>query len=232
MHVEFLRGIPFFKDLSDNLVSSLSSKVKTAAYKKGEYVFHESDDAKAVFFVKRGSLKIKKTTAQGKELIVCVKQSGHIFAEASLFSEPGSLYPGTAQTLTDCEVLYLLNSDLEQLIATNPTLSIEMIRFMGGQLRSFTTILQDVALLDLYSKTIKAIDRLAREFGSKTLCGVRIEIPITIQDIANIIGSTREGVSRIISKLRDQGLITIEGKHIIINNWCEFCKMFVETVEV
>ncbi|HHY72126.1 MAG TPA: Crp/Fnr family transcriptional regulator [Bacillus bacterium] len=231
MHVAFLKSIPFFKDLPDHLIGSLSTKVKTATYKKGDFIFHESDEAKATFFVKNGGIKIKKTNAQGRELIVCIKRPGNIFAEASLFSEPDCCYPGAAQTLMDSEVLYILSSDLEEFIACNPELSIEMIRFMGGQLRSFTTILQDIALLDVYSKTVKTIERLARDFGSKTNCGLKIELPITIQDLANTIGSTRESVSRIVSKLREQGLISIDSKYIIINNWCDFCKMFVETVE-
>lgn len=231
MYVEFLKSIPFFKDLPNNLIQSISSKVKLSIFKKGECIFHESDEAKAIYFVKSGIVKIKKSTSQGKELIVCIKRSGNIFAEASLFSEPGAQYPGTAQTLSDSEVLFLTNSDLEEAIAANPELSVEMIRFMGGQLRSFTSLLHDIALLDVYSKTVKAIERLAHDFGNKTTCGVKIELPITIQDIANTIGSTREGVSRVVSKLRDQGLISMEGKNIIINNWCEFCKMFVETIE-
>ncbi len=105
MHVEFLTNIPFFKDLPHNLIQSISSKVKSGAFKKGEFIFHESDEAKAIFFVKSGSVKIKKTTSQGKELIVCIKRPGNIFAEASLFSELGVQYPGTAQTLSDREVL-------------------------------------------------------------------------------------------------------------------------------
>lgn len=231
MHDDFLRNIPFLKDLSDDIISSLNAKVKTASYKKGDYIFHESDEAKAVFFVKSGVVKIKKITSNGKELIVCMKQAGDIFAEASLFGESGSFYPGTAQTLTDSEVLYFLNTDLENIIATNPSSSVEMIRFMGTQLRSFSSLLRDVALLDVYSKTVKTIERLAREFGSKTKCGVKIELPLTIQELANIIGTNRESVSRIISKLKDQGLVSIEKKNIVINNWCDFCMMFAETLE-
>lgn len=231
MYVEFLNSIPFFKDLPSNLLQSISAKVKSSVYKKGDFIFHESDEAKAIYFVKSGSVKIKKTTSQGKELIVCIKRPGHIFAEASLFSEAGEQYPGTAQTLIDSEVLYLTNLDLEEAIASNPELSVEMIRFMSGQLRSFNSLLHDIALLDVYSRTVKAIERLAREFGNKTTCGVKIELPLTIQDLAHTIGSTREGVSRVVSKLRDQELISMEGKYIIINNWCAFCKMFAETIE-
>lgn len=231
MYLEFLKGIIFFKDLPEHIIHALSTKVKTASFKKGEYIFHESDEAKAIFFVKSGLVKIKKINSQGKELIVCLKRAGDIFAEASLFCEPNTLYPGTAQTISDTEVLYLLTSDLEEVIAMNPELSVEMIRFMGAQLRSFTSVLRDIALLDVYGKTVKTIERLAREFGSKTAKGVKIEIPLSVSELANIIGSTRESVSRVLSKLREQDLVSMDEKNIIINNWCDFCQMFVETTE-
>ncbi|WP_458414332.1 Crp/Fnr family transcriptional regulator [Schinkia sp. CFF1] len=231
MLTEFLKGIVFFKDLPDHLINALAAKGKTAAFKKGDYIFHESDESKAIYFVKSGIVKIKKINPQGKELIVCIKRSGDIFAEASLFCEPGTIYPGTAQTITDAEVMFLLTSDLEEVISINPDLSIEMIRFMGGQLRSFTSILRDIALLDVYGKTVKTIERLAREFGSKTTSGVKIELPLSIQELANIIGSTRESVSRVLSKLKEQDLVSMDEKNIIINNWCDFCQMFIEQAD-
>lgn len=231
MHTEFLRGITIFRHLPDHIIHTLSSKIKTGSFKKGEYIFHESDEATAIYFVKSGIVKIKKINSQGKELIVCIKRSGDIFAEAALFCEPGTIYPGTAQMLSDGEVMYLLTTDLEEVISMNPQVSVEMIRFMSIQLRSFTSTLRDIALLDVYGKTVKTIERLAHEFGSKTHCGVKIEIPLSIQELSNIIGSTRESVSRVLSKLREQNLVTIDEKNIYINNWCDFCSMFAETAD-
>lgn len=231
MHSEFLKKISIFKSMPDHIIDILNSKIKSATLQKGDFVFHESDEAKAIYFVKSGAVKVKKINAQGKELIVCMKRTGDIFAEASLFSAPGSLYPATAQMLSSGEVTYLLTSDLEEVLSMNPDLSVEMIRFMSTQLRSFTSTLRDIALLDVYGKTVKAIEKLAREFGSKTNCGVVIELPLSIQELANIVGSTRESVSRVLSKLREQDLVTISEKNIIINNWCDFCQMFAETVE-
>lgn len=229
MNIEFLRSIPFFQNVSDNIISTLSLKVKTATYKKGEVIFSECDESKAIYFVKSGTVKIKKVNHQGKELVVCIKRPGNLFAEVSVFSKPGSTYPGTAQTLADTEVLYLLASDVEELMGTNPSFSVEMIRFMAGQLHSFSNILADVALLDVYTKTVKTIERLANDFGKRTKCGIKIELPLSIQELANIIGSTRESVSRVITKLKEQGSITFDDKKIVITNRCDFCKRFAET---
>jgi len=227
MHDEFLKSIPILKNMPEFIISNLGSKVKSASYKKGDYIFHEYEEAKAVFFVKSGIVKIKKMNHEGKEIVVGIKRIGSIFAENSLFSEPATPYYGTAQTLEHTEVLFLMTSDLEEMIAMNPSLSVEMIRLMGSELRFFTSILRDLALLDVYTKTVKTLERLAHEFGKETDNGVKIEIPLTIQDLANIIGSTRESISRVVTKLKQQGFVTIEEKTITINNWYNFSEMFM-----
>jgi CRP/FNR family transcriptional regulator len=229
VHTEFLKSIPFLQNLSNDIISLLGLKVKSASYKKGEIIFSETEEAKAIFFVKSGIVKIKKGNQQGKEFVVCMKRSGNLFAETSVFCERESTYPGTAQTLADTKVLYLLASDVEEFMRNDPRFSVEMIRFMSGQLRSFADLLSDVALLDVYGKTVKTIERLGNEFGKRTKCGVKIELPLTIQELASIIGTTRESVNRVIVKLKEQGSITFDDKKLVITNRCDFCKRFAET---
>lgn len=229
MNNQFLKSIPFLKDLPDHIIKDLSTKIKTATYKKGDFIYHESDPAKAVFFVKSGLVKIKKINHEGKEFVFSIKRSGNIFAETSLFTDKSTMYSGTAQTAEKTEVLFIQASDLEEIISMNPGLSIEVIRMMGKQLRFSTSILRDIALLDIYSKTVKTIERLAHEFGTKTNDGIKIEVPLTIQDLANIVGSTRESVSRVVSKLKKQDLVTVDEKTIIINNWDDFREMFANS---
>ena len=227
MYKQFLKGIPFLKDLPDHVIRDLSTKIKAATYKKGEFIYHETDLAKAVFFIKSGLVKIKKINHEGKEFVFSIKRAGNIFAETSLFTDKSTTYSGTAQAAEKTEVLFILASDFEEIISMNPSLSVEVIRLMGKQLRFSTSILRDVATLDIYSKTVKTIERLAREFGTKTNDEVKIEVPLTIQDLANIIGSTRESVSRVVSKLKKQDLVTVDERTIIINNWDEFREMFI-----
>lgn len=229
MYNQFLKRIPFLTDLPDHIMDNLSTKIKTASYKKGDFIYHETDLAKAVFYVKSGLVKIKKINHEGKEFVFSIKRSGGIFAETSLFTDNTTTYSGTAQAAEKTEVLFVLASDLEEIISVSPSLSIEIIRMMGKQLRFSTSILRDVALLDIYSKTVKTIERLAHEFGTKTNEEVKIEVPLTIQDLANIVGSTRESVSRVVSKLKKQELVTVNEKTIIINNWDEFREMFMNS---
>ncbi|MGM7680806.1 Crp/Fnr family transcriptional regulator [Cytobacillus sp. Hm23] len=226
MYVQMLRKINIFQDLPEQSLAFISENLKSQYFNKGEIIFSEVEEATAVFFVKSGIVRLTKGDQNGKEIVVCLKKAGDIFAEAALFSEEGTRYPATSQMLQEGEVLYLDTNHLQVELMQNPDIAVEMIRYMSRQLRSFTSIIRDIALLDVYSKTISTLDRLAKDFGIKKSKGVQIELPLTVQEFANIIGATRESVSRVFSKLKSERMIDIEEKKIIICDWNQFSTMY------
>jgi len=126
--------------------------------------------------------------------------------------------------------IFLHTEELEQELMASPEMAVHMIRYMSGQLREFTSIMRDIALLDVYAKTIKTIERLAEKFGKSKCNEVLIELPLTVQEFASLIGTSRESVSRVFSKLRKEGLIDIKSKKIIILDWCKFCQSKLKDV--
>ena len=94
---------------------------------------------------------------------------------------------------------------------------------MSEALRDMTSILRDIALLDVYTKTVKTLERLALKFGANHCNRVYIELPLTVQEFAALVGTSRESISRVFSKLKKDGVIDIKGKKIIILDWCRFC---------
>lgn len=227
MTIEFIKQIPIFKDLPNFSMELIIKKIKKLSFKKGEMIFSEMDEAKGVFFVKKGVVKLSKGDSTGKEVVVCIKKTGDLFAEACLFTEPGTCYPATAHMFIDGEVLFLKTEDLEEGLMIHPELGVEIVRYMSVQLRNLTTIVRDIALLDVYSKTISTLARLARDFGDKDQQNcVNINLQITIQEFANIIGTTRESVSRVFSKLKHDHIIEIHNKKIVICDWCKFCSIY------
>ncbi len=227
-YTEFLRGVAIFKGLPNQFIYDLSTRVRKVPYKKGNYIFQDFDEANALYFVKRGIIKVKKINAEGKELIIYIKQLGDILAEAYLFCKKGTVYHETAEALVDTEVFVLSHADLEDILTINPSACTTMVRFMGEQLHDFTAQLVDLTLLDVYSNTIKAIARLAYKIGYKVNNEMRIEIPLSIQDLAKFIGASRESVTRVIKKLREQNIITIHNRKITINSWSMFYQEYKE----
>lgn len=224
---EFLSKVEVFKDLPPQSLQLLNSRIKKMPFKKGATIMSEFEVAKGVFFVHSGIVKLTKQDEQGNELIVCMKKAGDIFAEACLFNYGEKTYPATGTMVKEGEVYFLNTDDLEQELMLSPELAVQMIRYMSEALRDLTTIMRDIALLDVYAKTVKTLERLAEKFGANRCNKMYIELPITVQEFSTLVGTSRESVSRVFSKLRKDGLIDVKEKQIIITDWCRFCSSYV-----
>jgi CRP/FNR family transcriptional regulator, cyclic AMP receptor protein len=222
---EFLGKIEVFKNLPKKSYHLLDKRILKKGYKKGAQIFSEYEEAEGVYFVHSGIVKLTKQDEQGNEIIVCIKKKGEIFAEACLFNQEGSLYPATARMIQEGEVYFLNTLDLEAELMRSPEMAVQMIRYMSESLRDMTSILRDIALLDVYTKTMKTLERLAQKFGANYSNRMYIEIPLTVQEFATLVGTSRESVSRVFSKLKKDGVIDIQGKKIIILDWCCFCAL-------
>lgn len=223
---EFLGQIEVFKNLPKQSVQLIDKRIVKKAYKKGEQIISEYEEAQGVFFVYSGIVKLTKQDEHGNEIITCIKKKGEIFAEACLFNAEGMCYPATATMIQEGEVYFLNTDDLEQELALSPEMSVQIIRYMSEQLRDMTSILRDIALLDVYMKTIRTLERLAEKFGANRCNKMYIELPITVQEFSTLVGTSRESVSRVFSKLKKDGIIEIKGKTIVITDWCKFCSLF------
>lgn len=219
---DFLNQIEIFKTLPEEQVILIDKQIKRMRFKKGDVIMSEFDKGMGVFFVHSGIVKLTKQDEQGNELIVCIKKKGQIFAEACLFND-GETYPATGTMVQDGEIYFLNTEDLEQELLLSPKMAVQMIRYMSGSLREMTTLMRDIALLDVYTKTMKTLERLANQFGKNHCNQVTIEIPLTVQEFSTLIGTSRESVSRVFSKLRKDNLIEIKNKQIVILDWCRFC---------
>ncbi|MCL6572032.1 MAG: Crp/Fnr family transcriptional regulator [Bacillus sp. (in: Bacteria)] len=223
-HKDLLRKIVIFKNLSQKSLSIIEERMETLMLKKGEQVISENEIAKGVYFVHSGTVKLTKQDEFGNEIIVCIKQQGDVFAEACLFTQKTEHYPATAAMLQDGKVFFLDKLELEQDLYSNPELAMQMIRYMSDALREMTSTLRDVALLDVYAKTVKTLERLGKKFNNGQNRW-NIEIPLTVQEFATVVGTSRESVSRVFSKLKKEGLIDLKSRKIIILDWCRLCTL-------
>ncbi|WP_237562982.1 Crp/Fnr family transcriptional regulator [Bacillus dakarensis] len=219
---EFLGKIEVFRNLPRQSIQLIDKRIRKMSFRKSEKIMSEFEMAKGVFFVHSGIVKLTKQDEHGNELIVCIKKKGEIFAEACLFNN-GETYPATGTMIKEGEVYFLNTADLEQELLLSPELAVQMIRYMSDSLRDMTSIMRDIALLDVYTKTMKTLERLAERFGANRCNQMFIELPLTVQEFSTLVGTSRESVSRVFSKLKKDGLIEIKEKHIIILDWCRFC---------
>jgi CRP/FNR family transcriptional regulator, cyclic AMP receptor protein len=223
---EFLGKIEIFKELPSESIQLIDKRIIKKSYLKGERIMSEYDVAKGVYFVHSGIVKLTKQDEHGNELIVCIKKKGEIFAEANLFNQTGQTYPATGTMVQDGEIYFLNTDDLEQELLYSPEMAVQIIRYMSESLRDMTSILRDIALLDVYSKTVRTLERLAEKFGANHCNRMHLELPITVQEFSTLVGTSRESVSRVFSRLKKEGIIEITGRKIVIVDWCKFCSLY------
>lgn len=207
---------------------SLESKAILKSYRRERYIFHSFETADRIFFIKEGIARVIKISSTGKKMIMEYKKAGDCVGLETLFLPDDELYDISLLTMTDVKVESIQRKDFEYFMINSPELAIDVIRQMGTRYRAMSTILRDYTLNDIYGKTVKTLEQLGNDYGYsiKENC-VLIDLPLTNRELSNIIGSSRETVCRVMNKLKEAGIISIEHKRIKINNWSTFC-LFAE----
>ncbi len=212
--LQLLRKIPLFSELSDSQLDRLSQVIIDRQYRKNQIIFGEGDPGEALFLLKTGKIKLTKTTPDGREQILAFRSAGEIFAEVVLFD--GGAYPATAEIIEDARVGIIRNQDIERIILDNVDIAISLLKIMSKRLRHAQTSLKDIALKDVYGRLASTLLKLASEHGLKSEAGTKISLNLTHQDLANMIGTSRESVNRVISEWRKEGVLDAQRGEITI----------------
>ncbi|HNR04953.1 MAG TPA: Crp/Fnr family transcriptional regulator [Bacillota bacterium] len=211
---DYLRQISIFSELEGEFLEKIYQISRVRKYKKGRIIFMEGEPGEAFFYIKSGLVKISKLSRDGREHILHVLNEGHVFAEVTLFSN--TEYPATAEVLEDAEIGIIKNEDLEKVIKENPDLSLQLIKYLNKRLVEAHMKIRNLALYDTYERTAQALVKLAEDYGKKSSKGVNLDINISRQELANIVGTTRETVIRALTAFKKEHLIGIEKNTITI----------------
>lgn len=209
-----LRKIFLFTSLSERELAIIEGLILDRPYAKGSFIILEGEPGEALFLIRSGRIKIFKTAPDGREQILNILRQGSVFAEVVLFD--GGAYPASAQALEDSLVGQLRNEDMEMMLKQHPLLAIKMLRIMSGRLRRAQGLIGDLALQDAYGRLAGLLLRAARQQGQRTPEGIVMQITLTRQEMANMVGTSRETVARILSRFQQEGVLRIERNRFII----------------
>lgn len=210
------------------LPSSLENKTIVKSYRKERYIFQGFESADRIFFIKEGIAKIIKFSSSGKKMIMEYKKAGDCVGLETLFQPADEIYDFSLLAVTNVKVDIIQRKDFEFFMVDSPELSMDVIRQMGTRCKTMSTLLRDYTLNDIYGKTVKTIEQLGNDYGHLIKeNAMLIDLPLTNQELSHIIGSSRETVSRVMSQLKESGMISMEHKRIKIDNWSSFC-LFAE----
>jgi CRP/FNR family transcriptional regulator, cyclic AMP receptor protein len=214
----FINNIPVFSVLPTEQRDQLATIIQTIKTTKGEVLFREYDPAEAIYFVNEGKVKISKSTPDGKEIVLSIRQSGEMFAEVALFCSEGSTYPATATCIESGNVSFIKNQELEAFLLQHPQLAISMFRTLSERLVISQTTLRDVALFGKFGALAATLIRLAEEYGTATDDGITIKLKLTHEDLGSFFGATRESVTRLMNQLKQQKIVTKKHGYLVIHD--------------
>ncbi|HWI54719.1 MAG TPA: Crp/Fnr family transcriptional regulator [Desulfobacteria bacterium] len=214
INLQILKKIPIFAELSEDQLRRLAQVALERQYRKNQIIFGEGDPGEALYFMKTGKIKLTKTTPDGREQILAFRSPGEIFAEVVLFD--GGPYPATAEVIEDAKIGIIRNLDIERAIVENVDIAVSLLKIMSKRLRQAQTALKDIALKDVYGRLASTLLKLAAEHGTQLPDGLKINLNLTHQDLANMIGTSRESVNRVISEWRKEGILDAQRGEITI----------------
>jgi CRP/FNR family transcriptional regulator len=181
---------------------------------KRSTLFDQGDATKVVYLIKRGRVRIARNTADGKEVTVAILGPGDMFGEDALF---GGIERTTVATCLEETLICKAHADdLFALLAGNSALALNVAQMLSDRLGDASATIEDLAYAKISDRLVNLFDRLAAELGRTTDEGTLLDVRLTHQDIASIIGSTRETVSLELNQLVRAGQIKQENGYITV----------------
>ena len=205
-----LQNIPLFSVLGSEELDAIERLAVTRNYPKNSVIINEGDHTDSLYVILSGKVKIFLTDNQQKEVIVAIQRAGDYFGELALLDEaPRS---ASVMTMEPCTLLMVSRTAFERYLATDPKIAISLMRGLAERLRATTENVKSLALMDVYGRIARTLLQLAKEADGYQV----IDEKLTHQDLANMVGASREMVSRIMKDLAKGGYIKTEGKRIVI----------------
>jgi len=197
-------------------MENLSDHVVQDQIKKKQPVYLQGDPSENLYFLKEGRVKISRLDESGKEITLTLLEPGEIFGELGLFDD--SPRETTAVALEDSLICMMRRGDFEKMIADRSDLSFKLSKLMGLRLRQIENRIEELMFRDVPSRLARLILRLVDQHPREMRRGLRINIKLSQQELANLIGATREMTSSVLNSFKKSGLIDIEQKYIYIVN--------------
>lgn len=212
---KLLSQFSLFRELNDTELDKIVDISITREWKKGSHVFLQDDPIENVYFINNGRIKIYKSDVNGREQIVTIAKKGDMFPHVGFFRKGG--YPAFSEVLEDSVLIVVPIDHFEKVLIENPELCIKVFKVLGEKIVDLQNRLEEQILNNTYEKIIKLLVRLAKTHGQK-LEGETylLKAEFTNKDLANMIGTTRETVSRTLTKLKKEKLIELDKNGEII----------------
>ena len=204
-----------FRHLKTDETDVLSMNRDTRVFKKGHIIYQEGMKLRGAYCIQKGIIKVFKTGIEGKEQIIKLAKSGDIIGFRSVLSE--ELACTSAQVLEESVLCYISSDVLITLIKSNPDFSLDIIRLACKELDEANEYLTDVAQTSVRERLAEVLLKLNENFSVDS--AGYLQITLTREDLANMVGTATESVIRLLSEFKNDGYVTLQGRKIKINDY-------------
>ncbi len=205
-----------FSDLTDEQLEVFKEAVKTSLHKKRDVIFVEGDPCPGFYVVKSGRVKLLKTSRDGKEQIIKILQPGELLGMETFYD--GKRYGNTAMAMDDCEICFIEKRTFFDIIGRHPTIAKKIIIALSKELDNAYSKIGTMGLLNAKEKMAHLLYTLAKDYGSNENGRIKLNLSLSRLEIAELLGITQETAIRLLKSFKDEGIIEIKRKEIIIKS--------------
>jgi CRP/FNR family transcriptional regulator, cyclic AMP receptor protein len=206
--IPFLRRVPIFAELDEEALNAVKERTVLRQFPKNGQLFREGQPCEGLFIIIDGSIKVYRSSPEGREQVLHVEGPKRALAELPLFD--GGPYPASARAAEDSVILFLPRDAFQWLYRSNPQIADAVISDLAGRLRRLVRLVGKVTLKDVPARVAATLIEEATAAGAAR-DGGEFEIPATQDDLADALATTRESVARAFARFRNEGIIDQEG---------------------
>ena len=212
--INLLKLVPLFSSLKDEELDTILNHSSKVNYPKNKIIFLEEEEGNELYMILKGRVKVVRISESGEEITLAVLQKGDFFGEMSLLDGK----PRSATVISDEDsILILFNkNNFEKVIEKYPKIALKLLKELTLRLRKADDLIGNLAFLNVSGRIAGILLQLAEEHGQKTKEGVIVISRPTHQAIANMVGSSRETVTRVLKRFEEKQYIMMSGKNITI----------------
>jgi CRP/FNR family cyclic AMP-dependent transcriptional regulator len=209
-----LRHVPLFRDFGEEQLAELAALFTVHQYRKHQTIFREGEPGERFYVVVSGSVAVVRINGEGRETILSLLKTNDFFGEMSIFDS--AVRSASVRTVTVAEVAHIERVEFMALLDRSPRIGRLLVIALAERLRAANALIASTTSQDIRSRVAALLLNLADRFGEATPAGTRIALRLTNQEMANMIGTTRETVNRTLNRFWDERLIDMRTSNVVV----------------
>ena len=209
-----LRRAPLFDGLDEESARALRRQMADVKLSRGEHLFLEGQDGDRLYVVLDGKIKLTRAATDGRENLLSVLGPGEMFGELSLFDpRPRTM---SASAVTDVQLAALAHDDLRKWLTGRPDVAMHLLAALARRLRRTNEVMSDLVFTDVPGRVAKALLDLAARFGTRQEGGLQVNHDLTQEELAQLVGASRETVNKALADFVARGWIQLHPKSVLL----------------